>query len=221
MAGYQGSVANRNSLSDAVSAATHAERVDIWTSLPGRLVSFDPATQRATVETCLMPRHNGKAVPMTQLKDVPVEFPRGGGFAMTWPLQPGDGGQVTFQARDIGAWEGGQAVAPAPTARMHDLSDAVFRPGLEPKPAALTNYNTENFEIRSLDGQTKIEISDQGTFAFQNASEELMTIIDEILRILIDQQANVTFGSSKGLHPITTNSPAAALRERFRTLKLR
>lgn len=42
-----------------------------------------------------------------------------------------------------------------------------------------------------------------------------------MLSILETQQAHVTFGSSAGTHPITTNTPAAGLRARFQSLKLR
>ena len=223
MAGTNKTKAFRRSEVDVVALKAQEERADIWTALPGRIKSFNPEAQTATVEVMYKPRHNGKPVAMPDLLEVPVVLQRGGGFAFTHPIKPGDGVQIQFQSRNIDNWYGKGEPSEAATARMHDLSDAVAIPGLEPAPRKLANYNPTNFELRSEDGKTKIEISPDGKFAFEGAggSEEIVTILHELLTILETATTTVTYGSSAGIHPLTQNPDYGALKERLAKLKLR
>lgn len=185
MAGHNGK-AVRGSVSQAIGEAIDARLRDVHTALPGRIKSFDPATQRATVEVLHKPRFNGRPVDMPDLIEVPVVMPRGGGFAFTFPLKVGDGVQLMFQERNMETfYERGDRDAP-PTLRMHDLSDAVAIPGLEPGPRVLGDYNADSFELRSVDGTTKVEITADGKIAFESGGEELVSIIHDALVILRD-----------------------------------
>jgi hypothetical protein len=57
----------------------------VMTSLPGKVVSYDPATKLATVEPMV---HNGN--PIKPIPDVPVKWPRFGGYRLIGPLNVGD-----------------------------------------------------------------------------------------------------------------------------------
>jgi hypothetical protein len=184
MSGYLRSKALRGRLDDAIAQFAQAERESIYTALPGQIVSFDPATQRATVQPLYKAKFNGVPTDMPELIEVPVVMPRGGGFAFTFPIKPGDGVQLMFQSRNSDLWyqEGGEQEGFS--ARMHDLSDAVAIPGLEPGPRALSDYNADSFELRSEDGATKIEITDDGKIAFESQGEELVRILDEFMAVM-------------------------------------
>jgi hypothetical protein len=187
MAGFSQNKSFRRPEEEVVALKAQEERADIYTALPGKIVSFDPASQTATVKPLYKPRHNGQPVEMPELLEVPVVMQRGGGFVFTHPIKAGDGVLLQFQARDMSKWYSTGEASEAASARMHDLSDAVAIPGLEPAPRKLAAYNPTNFEIRSEDGQTKIEISPDGKFRFASSSgESLLTILEEFMTVMMD-----------------------------------
>lgn len=187
MASYRGSKANRPEPEDVASYASEDERGDIWTNLPGRIKSFDTASQTATVEVMYKPKHNGKAVAMPDLLEVPVVFPRGGGGAITFPVKVGDGVQLSFQSRNMDNWfEKGDAQESA-TSRMHDLSDAVAHPGLEPGTKKLANFDNANIQIRSEDGTNAFTFDPtSGKFKMTGAggAQDLLSIIKDFMLIM-------------------------------------
>lgn len=67
----------------------------VMTSLPGRIVSYDPATKLAVVEPQV---HNGNPIP--PLPDVPVKWPRFGGYRLVGPLNAGDEVTLHFHKYD-------------------------------------------------------------------------------------------------------------------------
>jgi hypothetical protein len=184
MAGYLKSKALRGRLPEAVAQAAQAESQSVYTSLPGRIVSFDPATQTATVKPLYKAKFNGVATEMPELLDVPVMMPRGGGFAFTFPIKPGDGVQLQFQSRNADLWFNDGGEQEAFSARTNDLSDAVAIPGLEPGPRVISDYNADSLEIRSVDGTTKIELTSDGKIALESAGEELVNILDEFMAVM-------------------------------------
>lgn len=193
MAGARDSKALRSNPEDVTAFRTEEERKDMWTSLPGRVKSFDPTKQTATVEVMYKPRHNGEPVDMPDLLEVPVMLPRAGGFVVTSPVKEGDGVMLQFASRDISNWHGKGEKAEAATQRMHDLSDAVAILGMEPSTKALSNYNSENFEIRSEDGQTKIEITPDGKFKFASSSgEDILSILRDFM---LTMQSHTNLGA--------------------------
>lgn len=114
----------------AVQAAMEAQLSEVRTTCPGRLVSFDPATNRAVVKPSL-PKAlaDGRDLDPPNVHNVPVAWPMGGGFLMTWPLRPGDGLKLSFAERSLEGWLGGDDGAPDDPRRF-DLSDCVAEPGL-------------------------------------------------------------------------------------------
>ena len=184
MTGYLKSKTLRGRYDDTIALIAQSVRATIYTALPGRVVSYDPATQTATVQPLYKAKFNGEPMQMPELLSVPVVMPRGGGYAISFPIKPGDGVQLMFQSRNSDLWynEGGEQEGF--TARMHDLSDAVAMPGLEPSPRALSDYNADSFELRSEDGTTKIEITDDGKIAFESDGEELVNILDEFMAVM-------------------------------------
>ena len=93
------------------------------------------------------------------LVDVPVAFPRGGGYAVTFPLNAGDEGIVIFSERCIdGWWQSGRASEPMDY-RQHDLSDGMFYPSICSVPNAIKDFYTGGLSMQSLDGSTFIRVT--------------------------------------------------------------
>lgn len=148
-------------------AAMAGFQSEIWTALPGILQSFDAEKITATVQPAIKARQLGtdgkwNDIALPLLLDVPVIFPGGGGFSLTFPLAQGDEGAVIFSSRCIDAWWQSGGVQTQAEMRMHDLSDGMFIPGLFSQPRKLSGVSTQNVQLRSKDGLSAIEITPQG-----------------------------------------------------------
>ncbi len=103
------------------------DRLNLHTALPAKVVSFDPGKQTVTLAVQIkMQLADGSGADIPPLVDVPVSFPRGGGFAVTFPLQAGDEGIAIFSERCIDGWWHSGGVSLPLDFRLHDLSDAMF-----------------------------------------------------------------------------------------------
>jgi hypothetical protein len=90
--------------------------------------------------------------------DVPVMFPRGGGFVLTFPVEKGDECAVWFAERAIDEWHKAGGVQEPGTFRTHDMSDAFAQVGISSIPRAVSNFNGRSVELRRLDGEAKVQI---------------------------------------------------------------
>lgn len=143
-----------------------AERLDLHTALPGIIQSFDP--QRMTCEVAPAIRGaiietNGQArsVDLPLLVDCPVVFPGGGGYALTFPLKPGDDCLVVFAERCIDAWWQSGGIQNAAEYRLHDLSDGFVIPGVRSQPQVVRGgVSTTATELRTDDGRALVRIRD-------------------------------------------------------------
>jgi hypothetical protein len=116
---------------DFEAAQTHADarQAQIHTSMPGKIVSFDPKTMTAVVQPALqsMQKQNdgsAKPVDIHPIADVPVHFPGGGGHAMTFPVKVGDECMIQFAERSIDNWHQHGGTQQPSDYRMHDINDA-------------------------------------------------------------------------------------------------
>ncbi|HDR0997910.1 TPA: baseplate protein [Pasteurella multocida] len=135
-------------------------QMNLHTSLPAKVVNFDPANQTVTLAIQIKQvLKDGKAVQIPPLVYVPVSFPRGGGFAFTFPLTVGDEGIALFSERCIdGWWQSSKAAEPLDY-RFHDLSDAMFIPGICSVPNAVKGFFMGGLSMQTLDGGTFIRVT--------------------------------------------------------------
>ena len=128
---------------EALRAALDGRQAEMWTALPGIVQSFDPAAMTVSVQPAVAGRISdeaGKAssVDLPILPDVPVVFPGGGGFALTFPVAAGDECLVVFASRCIDAWWQSGGVGEPMEPRMHDLSDGFALVGVRSQPHRLS-----------------------------------------------------------------------------------
>jgi hypothetical protein len=145
---------------------THLDgrQAQIHTSMPGHIVSFDPKTMTATVQPALQGMYmqrdgTRKPVDISPIHDVPVHFPSGGGFTMTFPIKPNDECLVVFQERSIDNWHQHGGIQKPSDMRMHDINDCVVHVGVRSQPKVLANVHADNVQMRSDDGATFLEMS--------------------------------------------------------------
>lgn len=231
MAGRTRSKVIRTTVEDPVAASLQEETADIWTSLHGKVVKYYPDKQTIDVQPTYKPKHNGKAVDMPVLYDVPVIFPRAGGAAMTFPVKDGDGVLVNFTARDYSKWHGSGNAEEAGSARMHDLSDGVAILGFEPAPRKLQNVDPDRLQFRSDDGKNTMSFDqktgsvdiqgEQAKFRVKGQDgEDMVQILFDLLGVLETATTTVIGGSSGGIHPLTQNAEYGAIKARLAKIKL-
>lgn len=177
--GYRGKTTNLPRENVAVQA--QAERESQWGTITGEVVSFDPATQTAKIKPDYKPVHDGKEVDMPELEEVPVRFHRAGGFVVTTPVKPGDKMELRPQMRSSENYhEEGEYKSGGDTRSM-SLSDMEAYPiGGESLKNPISNFNNENFEVRSADGSAKIEMSEDGKFRFLGAQGNWFDLVAQL-----------------------------------------
>lgn len=157
---------------EAARVAQHGHQARIWTCLPGIIESVDldagelsvqPAIQGKLIErNPASGELTEKLVDLPLLIHVPIVWPTGGGFALTFPLKKGDNVLVEFASRAIDSWfQSGGVGAPVEN-RMHDLSDGFAHVGVRTLANKLPNVSAEGVQLRNDDGTSFIEISDSG-----------------------------------------------------------
>jgi len=132
-------------------------------ALPGVILSFDGEAQTASVQPLISQvMVDGTTQLLPVLQDVPVSFPRGGGFVLTFPVGPGDECQLTFNDRCIdGWWASGNPSEPLDY-RVHDLSDATAQVGISSKPNVVPGFDASATALRKLDGSAFVKIDSAG-----------------------------------------------------------
>ncbi len=93
-----------------------------------------------------------EAVNLPLLIHVPIIFPSGGGFLITFPLSEGDEVLVMFASRCIDAWWQSGGIQRPLEYRMHDLSDGFAIPGPRSLPNTVSDISTTDLQIRNDDG---------------------------------------------------------------------
>lgn len=146
-------------------SALLGQRKDMWTAMPGIVVSR--SGNNVSVNVAIQGQKQDPAgkitnVNLPQLINVPLVMPGGGGFAVTLPIGEGDEVLVVFASRCIDGWWQAGGVQPQVEVRMHDLSDGFAIPAPMSKPKALSNIAAGTMQLRSNDGSTYIEVADGG-----------------------------------------------------------
>lgn len=156
---------------ESLRLALEQQQARLWTALPGFVADVDLTKQTVSVQPTVqgaITTQDGtsKAVNLPLLVDVPIVWPRAGGFALTFPVAIGDEVLVVFAARCIDAWWQNGGIGSPVEPRMHDLSDgfALLAPTSQPK--ALTNVQTDGVELRDEARDTFIKLT-PGTIAIQ------------------------------------------------------
>lgn len=138
----------------------------LYTAMPAIIDSFDPAAETCaavvTVQARVTDRNGVESwVTLPKLVDVPVVFPGGGGYTLTFPVEQGDEALIVFASRCIDNWWVSGEVQTQADLRMHDLSDGFAFIGPRSRPRALTpGVKTSGAQLRSDDGATYIELAD-------------------------------------------------------------
>ena len=172
----------------AIKAQILAQLLALQTSMPVKIIAFDPLTLTATCQPTIRARvqqQDGTFIWMQYppLIFVPVVFPGGGGYTLTFPIQPDDEGLCVFSSRAIDLWWQSSGIQNPVELRHHDLSDGFVMVGPRSKPRALLvpEVSMTQVQLRSDDGTTSIGIGPMGAIAIVAPPPGKVTITGNLL----------------------------------------
>lgn len=157
---------------ESLRLALEGVQAQLWTALPGIITAVDLAAQTCSVQPAITGEITGAngattAVQLPLLVDVPLVFPRAGGFALTFPVRAGDECLVIFACRCIDGWWQSGGVQPPAESRMHDLSDgfAILAPTSQKN--ALGGVSGAAVELRTQAGDAFISLDASGNITLK------------------------------------------------------
>ena len=128
------------------------------TMLPARVVAYDRATNRATVQPLIMMgTTDGQRVSRAQVASVPVFQYAGGGFVLSFPIAAGDLGWIKASDRDISLFLQSLGEEWPNTVRSRSFSDGVFFPD-RLRAFTLDGGDTDRVVLQTDDGTTRVSV---------------------------------------------------------------
>ena len=162
----------------------HALSENVNTNMPGTVVSYNAATNRAVVKPDLPKAlNNGEALESSKIVEVPVVWnsSHGGQGSFTFPLQPGDPVMIAVQQRSLEGWLSGKRTKPDDP-RQFDISDSVAIPGMA--SGGLTGHATD---VVMKFKQMTITLKEDNTVFIANSQASIT--IDPAGNILLNAQS--------------------------------
>lgn len=175
--------------------------MNLHTSMPAIIMSYDANTRTITAQIAIQrvfTDGEGLSGPMNlpPCVDVPVIFPGGGGYEITFPVKEGDECLLLFSERCIDSWfVSGEPNVPADY-RQHDLSDAIAIVGLKSLAKATP---TDNAGMNIGSATNKISITD----------DDISITVNDVKRVsLSDESINISMGGTSNFS-LTKNEMSA------------
>lgn len=198
------------SWSEIFRLAADAAARDLHTWLPAVVVLVRP-TGTVDLQPLLLRRYAAlpAPVPLPIIQNCLVQQPRGATYGMKLPVAVGDTGAALFCERSLDVWSvSGGAVDPLDT-RTHDLSDAIFVPGVYPVSQPVPPpMGADPTELVVYNGLAQLYLQKTGAFKATNGApaSELLTIVLQALTQLqtgFAQLAAATTATMIGPQPLS------------------
>jgi len=186
-------------LAEVIRTAISTRLCDVHTMLPGKIVSYDAAAQKADVQPLI--RRLQKAIDgeikerLPQIPGVPVAWPRSGKYRLTMPVKAGDFCMLIFSESSIDAYQAGQGQEVDPGAFYRfDLSDAV----------ALMGWNPDGQKLGETDSSVISVGLEGGSFDFIAHAQK---VLDELEAAKTDRASmKSAFASHTHITSATTDT---------------
>lgn len=148
-------------------AAAYNNSAQLRVAIPGIIESFDANRQTVSVQPAITENiqageSEAKATKLPVLTDIPICFPRAGGYSITLPVSKGDECLLVFADMCIDGWWQSGGVQDQMETRRHDLSDAFAIIGTTSQVKRLSGYSSDKMQIRADNGKVVMEL-DSGT----------------------------------------------------------
>jgi len=196
-------------LAQLIKQAIDNRLLDVHTALIAKVESYDAEKQLSNVSPVLK-RHiktmEGEWVreQLPVLCDVPVLFPRAGGFFISFPIKPGDFVQLIFNEVDIEDWleESSPTISCIQRFTMHG---AVAIPGVYPQAKALLDAHATNLVIGKEQG-LQIHIDNEKIYLGSAEASEALALASKVKDEL--EKFRATYNAH--VHPAPHGSPTVS-----------
>lgn len=140
------------SLAEFVTNAVESHARDAYHAGPAAVQSYNPATQTVVVQPqikkqAVNPDGSQVAELRPTIGNVPVVWPTGGRFRISFPILPGDTGLLIYCDQSLDVWKSGGGIVDPADFRLNDINDAVFIPGLHPNNKPWTTPSSVAIQI--------------------------------------------------------------------------
>lgn len=164
-----------------------AKAADLHVALPC-VVTVVKTPNRVDLQPLLMEKYKytPAAVPLPIIQDALVCTPRGAAWSIKLPIAPGDTGLAIFTDRSLDVFSASPGKLPVDPVdmRRHNLSDAVFVPGLYPFTNPPVNPLAGPLDMILQNGLAQLLLQPGGTFMQGNGTLETFNLLSEALTTL-------------------------------------
>jgi len=222
-------------LSYLIKQLAKAETKLVNTSIPARVLEYNPTTQLAKLELCVNRPSEDEVFTSSVLEQVPIIFPSGRGWVMAAPLEKGDGVLLHFCMYDIGNYLTSlskDVVVQPPTLNHHDFSSVYAIPGSFTYKTPTVDPNwperlhiTKDEEYLTMDAESGTELSSATVVSLTTEGGTTLTVntdgtvnITAATSVTIDTPATTITGTLKVDGIITAPDivlPAASMNTHF------
>jgi hypothetical protein len=165
---------------EVIAEAIESRLLELHTAIPGKVISYDAAKQTAEVLPVVQradPNEEGGRT-LTRLPvipNVPVQWPRGGTYALHLPLAKDDHVLLVFSESAIGHWRASGEVAPPGDLRRCSIGYPIAIPGIAPDAVPIADPGTSGEAVLTVGA---------GVFRIGGASAELVALANLVQQAL-------------------------------------
>lgn len=140
---------------------------ELHVAMPGRVQTYDHAKQVADVVPCVrgtIPDSEGNTIleDLPVIPNVPVAWPRGGGFYLHFPLAVGDHVWLVFNSAAIAQWRATGEVSEPGDLRRSTLSYPFAIPAAAPDSQAFTDAPASGEAVIGVPGGATLRVGGPG-----------------------------------------------------------
>ena len=147
----------------------------VSTAIPAVVTEFDGKNRISAQPVIKIRPVGGDEQNLPVVSDIPVIFPGGSQFKITWPISEGDGVLLVAAQRDISNFKDAGGVQSAASLRRFDMSDAVAIVGLDSFSAA-PSVGT-SLKIEGASGAV-VELDDAGNVSINGVADNAAGFAD-------------------------------------------
>lgn len=152
----------------------HNHTANLYTSIPASVVKVNSngdSIESVDCRPCIQETFSdGVVAESPVVYSVPVIFPSAGGGILSFPVSVGDTVLLCFGMRDMDNFLDGNIDQPAPTQRLHNMTDGVAIVGLYPTKDNL-EPSTKDVELKYKG--SKVKISNNGDISLEASTVKI------------------------------------------------
>lgn len=191
-------------LTEVINQSLKAASMGMKVSCPAKVLKYDKDKQTVDVQVAFKTKGtDGKFKDAPVIYSVPVAFPRANSSMIAMPIGKGDNVNLVFSDRSLEKWkQSGDGGIENDDDRAHDLSDAIAYPGMYSEDKALPLNNSDDVIIKNDKEKNgmEIRIKKNGHIQILNNGEELITVLDDMLRTIRESVVYTSTGAQRLRH---------------------